>query len=79
MSNTIEVEINIAGVDVTVSGWYSPEEPMVKYDSNMEGYPGCYSEFEIDSIQVNGTDITELVSDDVYNEIIEKVINNIEN
>jgi hypothetical protein len=79
MSNTIEVEINIAGVDVTVSGWYSPEEPMIKYDSNMEGYPGCDSEFEIDSIQVNGTDITELVSDEIYNEIIEKVINNIEN
>lgn len=79
MNKLTEIELNIAGVDITVSGWYSPEEPMVKYDSNMEGYPGCSSEFEIDSIQINGTDITELVSDEIYNEIIEKVINNIEN
>ena len=79
MNKLTEIELNIAGVDITVSGWYSPEEPMVKYDSNMEGYPGCDAEFEIDSIQINGTDITELVSDEIYNEIIEKVINNIEN
>ena len=79
MSKLIEVEVSIAGVDITVSGWYSPEEPMVMYDSDMAGYPGSSSEFEIDSIQVDGTDITELVSDDVYNEIIEKVIENIEN
>ena len=75
----IEVEVNAGGVDITVSGYYSPEEPMVMYYGDGSGYPGCSSEFEIDSIQVNGTDITELVSDDMYNDIIEKVIENIEN
>lgn len=75
----IETEVCIYDVLLDVCGHYSPEEPMVKYDSNMDGYPGCSSEFEIDSIQINGTDITELVSDEIYNEIIEKVINNIEN
>ena len=75
----IEIELNIGGVDITVSGHYSPEEPMVMYDSDMAGYPGCPAEFNINSIQVNGTDITELVSDEIYEEIIEKAIDNIEN
>jgi hypothetical protein len=79
MSREIELGLTVGGTYLTVSGTYYPEEPAEMYDGNMEGYPGCDSEFEIDSIQVNGTDITELVSDDVYNEIIEKIINNIEN
>ena len=72
----IEIELNIGGVDITVSGYYSPEEPMVMYYPNGSGYPGCSAEFEIASIQVNGTDITELVSDEVHEEIIEKAIDN---
>ena len=79
MGKTIEIELNIGGVDITVSGYYSPEEPMVMYDSDMAGYPGSPADFEIDSIQVNGTDITELVSDDIYDEIKEKALDNIEN
>ena len=75
----IEVEVTAGGVDITVSGYYSPEEPMVMYYEDGSGYPGCSAEFEIDSIQVNGTDITELVSDYMYNDIVEKVIENIEN
>jgi hypothetical protein len=74
MEKTVEIELNIGGVDITVSGYYSPPEPMVMYDSDMAGYPGCSAEFEIDSIQVNGTDITQLVSDDIYDEVIEKAI-----
>ena len=70
----IETEVNIGGVDVTVSGRFTPEEPMVMYYPDGSGYPGCGAEFELDSIQVNGIDITELVSDDIYEEIIEKVI-----
>ena len=79
MGKTIEIELNIGGVDITVSGYYSPEEPMVMYYPDGSGHPGYPSTFEIDSIQVNGTDITELVSDDIYDEIKEKVLDNIEN
>ena len=79
MSKEIELGLTVGGTYLTVSGTYYPEEPKEMYDGNMEGYPGAYAEFEIDSIQINGTNITELVSDEIYNEIIEKVINNIEN
>jgi hypothetical protein len=79
MGKTIEIELNIGGVDITVSGYYSPEEPMVMYYPDGSGHPGYPSTFEIDSIQVNGTDITELVSDDIYDEIKEKALDNIEN
>jgi hypothetical protein len=75
----IEIELNIGGVDITVSGEYYPEEPREMYDGNMEGYPGYPAEFNINSIQVNGKDITELVSDNIYEEIIEKVIENQQN
>ena len=79
MGKTVEIELNIGGVDITVSGYYSPEEPMVMYYPDGSGHPGYPSTFEIDSIQVNGTDITELVSDDIYDEIKEKALDNIEN
>jgi hypothetical protein len=49
------------------------------YYPDGSGHPGYPSTFEIDSIQVNGTDITELVSDDIYDEIKEKALDNIEN
>ena len=74
MSKEIEIELNIGGIDITVSGEYYPEEPREMYDGNMEGYPGYPAEFNIDSIQVNGKDITDIVSDDVFDEIREKAI-----
>lgn len=79
MGKTVEIELNIGGVDITVSGYYSPEEAIVMYYPDGSGHPGYPSTFEIDSIQVNGTDITELVSDEIYDEIKEKALDNIEN
>ena len=75
----VEIGITIYDVYLDVSGYYSPPEAMVMYDSDMAGYPGCPAEFEIISVSLNGTRITDLISDDVYNEIIEKAIENIEN
>jgi hypothetical protein len=69
-----EIELNIGGIDITVSGYYSPEEPMVRYDSNMEGYPGCDADFQLESAQIDGTEIINLISDEIYEEIIEKAI-----
>ncbi len=76
MHNRIETQVNIYDVTMDVSGYYTPEEPRVWYDGNMEGYPGAPAEFEIDSIKLEGIVITELISDDVYEKIIEKVIEN---
>ena len=76
MSKEIEVGITVSGVYVTVSGTYHPEEPSQMYDNNMEGYPGSYAEFELESVQVDGTEIIEIISNAIYDEIIEKVIDN---
>jgi hypothetical protein len=72
--NQTELSINVGGVDVTVSGYYSPEEPMVRYYSDGSGYPGCAAEFELQSVQVDGTEIINLISDEIFEEIVEKAI-----
>lgn len=76
MSKEIEVGITIGGVYLTASGTYHEEEQQEMYDSNMEGYPGCGAEFELESVQVDGTEIIDLISNAIYDEIIEKVLEN---
>jgi len=70
----IETEVNVYDVRLEVSGYYSPAEPMVMYYSDMSGHPGCSAEFEISSVKLEGIVITDLLSDEVYEEIITKVI-----
>lgn len=72
--NQTELSINVGGVDVTVSGYYSPEEPMVMYYPDGSGYPGCPAEFELQSVQIDGTEIINLISDEIFEEIVEKAI-----
>ena len=79
MSKEIELGIRIQNIYLEVSGIYHPEEPEERYDGNMEGYPGCNAEFELQSVQVDGTEIIDLISDAIYDEIIEKVIENQQN
>lgn len=76
MSKEIELGITVGGTYVTVSGTYHPEEPKIYYDSNLEGYPGSYAEFELESVQVDGTEIIDLISDAIFDEIIDKVLEN---
>lgn len=76
MSKEIELGITVGGTYLTVSGTYHPEEPEERYDGNMEGYPGSYAEFELESVQVDGTEIIELISNAIYDEIIDKVLEN---
>ena len=74
MSNEIKVEVTICELELTVSGIYHPEEPRVLYDENMEGYPGAPAEFELETVQLEGIDITELIAGDVIDLIVEQVI-----
>lgn len=76
MSKEIELGITVGGTYITVSGTYHPEEPEERYDGNMEGYPGSYAEFELQSVQVDGTEIIDLISNAIYDEIIDKVLEN---
>ena len=75
----IETEVNVYDVRLDVHGYYSPAEAMVMYYPDGSGYPGCSAEFEIISVSLNGTRITDLLSDEVYQLIIEKSIENHEN
>lgn len=76
MHNRIETQVNIYDVTMDVSGYYTPEEPRVWYDGNMEGYPGAAAEFDLESVEVEGVNIIELLSDHVIKLIKEKVIEN---
>ena len=75
----IEVEIDFAGIPMTVSGVFSPAEECVMYYSDMSGYPGSGADFEIDSIQINGQEVNDLLSDEQYEEVVEKCITYLEN
>jgi hypothetical protein len=68
--------LTIYDVYLEVTGYYYPEEPTEWYDDNLSGHPGSYADFEIQSVKVEGINITELLSDEVYELIIEKVIEN---
>jgi hypothetical protein len=74
MHSRIETQVNIYDVTMDVSGYYTPEEPRVWYDGNMEGYPGAAAEFEIETVELEGIEISQIISDEVYNKIIEQVI-----
>ena len=72
----VTLGLNISDVYLEVTGYYYPEEPTEWYDDNMSGHPGSYADFEIQSVKVEGIDITQLISDEVYDEITNKVIEN---
>jgi hypothetical protein len=79
MHNEITVEVNIHDVTLVVTGNYYPEEPRELYDGNMEGYPGCAADFELDSVFLEGIVITTLLDGDIIDLIIEEVIKTQEN
>jgi len=64
----------ISDVYLEVTGYYYPEEQEERYDGNMEGYPGASASFEIETVNVEEINILNLISDEVYNEIIDKII-----
>ena len=79
MSKEIELGITVSEVYLIVSGTYHPEEPTEWYDSNMSGHPGYGAEFELASVKVEDVEIIDLISDDIYDSIIEMVIENQQN
>lgn len=72
----ITLELNIYGVRLEISGNYYPEEPSVMYDGNLEGYPGAYAEFEIESVKAGDVDIYDLLSEQAIEAIKDAVIEN---
>jgi hypothetical protein len=74
MSKEIELGITVSEIYLIVSGTYHPEEPTEWYDGNMTGYPGSYAEFELASVKVEDVEIIDLISDQIYDEIINEII-----
>jgi hypothetical protein len=72
----VTLGLTISDVYLEVTGYYYPEEPTEWYDDNMSGHPGSYADFEIQSVKVEGIDILAIISDEVYDEITNKVIEN---
>jgi hypothetical protein len=54
----MEVQINYKGVDLVVEGNYYKGEEAVRYYSDMSGYPGSNSEFEITDVFVRDSFIS---------------------
>jgi hypothetical protein len=79
MARPITIDVNIYDVTLTVSGDYEPGEDPIMYDSNMEGYPGSSPEFDLESVELEGVQIIDLLSDDVIELIKEQVIEKQEN
>jgi hypothetical protein len=78
---TTEVRIEIEGTKLKVSGYYSPAEEAVMYTSNMDGYPGSPSEFDIQDVCANDSEINivDLLNYDVLIKIEELVLIELEN
>lgn len=56
------VTINYNGVELEVTGKYSPATPDVFYLRNGDpGHPGDPEEFSISSVSYEGTDVTNLI------------------
>lgn len=79
MSRTITLDVNIYDVTLTVSGDYEPEEPRELYDNNMEGYPGAAADFDLESVELEGINIIDLLNSNVIELIKEQVIKKQEN
>ena len=53
--------ITYRGIELEVEFDYQPREEEVRYDSNMEGYPGSPEYFDITGVFHEGESIWELV------------------
>lgn len=73
----IREEINYSGVDIVVEGNYYRGESEIMYDSDMAGYPGSRSEFEIYDILIGGVSSISIFQDyqleDIEQEVIQKI------
>lgn len=67
-------KINFKGIDFDVEYDYQPYEPMVMYDSNMEGYPGCAEMATLEEITHKETNFLEFFESQGLEREIEELI-----
>jgi hypothetical protein len=61
-SISMDVTIILENVELNCEGDYTPEEPMVRYYPDGSGHPGAASGFELTKVEINGVDVTDLLS-----------------
>lgn len=69
----IELVINNVVLDIEYDYNYA-EEP-VYYDNNLEGNPGSPASVDIYNVYAEETDITDIISDRVFDQIEEEILN----
>ena len=72
------IEIEFKGIKLSVGGTYIPPEEPVRYYNDMSGYPGSNSDFDINEIFVEETDIYELFGEKDLETIKDLIIEKIE-
>lgn len=68
---------------IEVEGTYYPEEPMIMYYPDGDGFPGSSSEFEIQDIKITKGNLCDLIdylngNTDLWEHLTELAINKIE-
>ena len=74
----MEIEINYKGVLLLVGGTYEPGEEGELYDGDMCGTPPTPGLFDINEVFVEETDIYEMLSYEILEELQELILNKIE-
>ena len=74
----MEIEINYKGVPLLVGGTYEPGEEGVLYYGDMAGLPPTSSYFDINEVFVEETDIYEMLSYEILEELQELILDKIE-
>lgn len=75
-----ETTINYKGINLIVQGYYEKGEEAVMYYGDMSGYPGSPSDFHIEFIFVEDSEINifDFFGEKDLEEIVRLVIENIE-
>lgn len=76
----MEINIEFKGIPLRVVGEYEAGEEAVRYYSDMSGYPGSPSSYDVEEVYVEDSeiDIFEFFSPDDLEIIAEKVLEQIE-
>tara|TARA_R100000995_G_scaffold84644_1_gene64060 strand:+ start:1268 stop:1540 length:273 start_codon:yes stop_codon:yes gene_type:complete len=69
----IELVINNVVIDIEYD--YTMAEAPVYYDNNLEGNPGSPASVDIYNIYAEETDITDIIAEDVFDQIEEQILN----
>ena len=72
------IEIEFKGIKLSVVGAYIPPEEPITYYSDMSGHPGSNSDFDINGIFAQETDIYELFGEKDLETIKDLTIEKIE-